>query len=283
MIDCRKDLYTYLKNHINNMTDDWLKTIENSPSTYYNSNISAAAFAKLKESHRILIENVLTVFIEDEDVYTQNLNDWAVVIAEKRSKELVPILESIQQLNQVKLILISYIRKFAENDPSKLTVPIVFNWIGLANFAFELFTNIFIEYYDKFKHQQLSVQQEIINDLSNPVIPISDGIGVMPLIGVFDMQRTRFIVETTLEQCSDKKINNLFIDLSGVPIIDMMAANQLYHVIYTLQLIGVKAHFSGIRPQVAQTIIQLGIDFSKVSTFNNLASALASLSLPSLK
>ncbi|PKG23482.1 STAS domain-containing protein [Niallia nealsonii] len=283
MIECRKDLYTYLKNHINDMTEDWLKTIENSPSTYYTSNTSTAAFAKLKESHRILIENVLTVFIEEKDMYTQNLNDWAVVIAEKRSKDLVPILESIQQLNQVKLILISYIRNFAESNPNKLTVPIVFNWIGLTNFAFELFTNIFIEHYDKFKQQQLSVQQEIINDLSNPVIPISEGIGVMPLIGILDMQRTHFIIETTLEQCSEKKINHLFIDLSGVPIIDMVVANQLYQVIYTLKLIGVKAHFSGIRPKVAQTAIQLGIDFSKVSTFNNLASALSSLGLPSLK
>jgi len=279
LIECRRDLYTYLSSKRNDMTHDWLKTIKNSSSTYYTSNIPSENLAKLEESHRILLENVLTVFIEEEEAYAKKLKDWAVVVAEKRSKDLVPILESVQQLNQVKLILISYIRKFAEKNPSKLTVPIVFEWVGLTNFAFELFTNIFIEYYDKFKQEQLAVQQEIINDLSNPVIPISNGIGVMPLIGVLNIERTYFIMEKTLEQCADKKIKNLVIDLSGVPIVDTVVANQFYQVISALKLIGVQAHFSGIRPKVAQTAIQLGVDFSKVSTFNNLASALATLNL----
>ncbi|WP_445488049.1 STAS domain-containing protein [Niallia sp. 03133] len=277
MAECMKELYTYLMNHAEDMCNDWLQTIENSTSTFYSTNNSEETLKLLIDSHQTLVENVMNVFLEEESVYEATLTNWAVSVAKKRSNDAVPIVESIQQLNQTKSIFISYIEKFADKDPQKLSVQAVFKWIGLTNFAFDLFTNIFIEYYDKFKLEQLYAQQETIHELSCPVIPIARGIGVLPLIGDIDTKRAHIIMEATLAQCSEKHIENLFIDLSGVVIIDTMVAHQLFQVMQALKLIGVHTYLSGLRPEIAQTAIQLGIDFSKISIFNNLASALTKL------
>ena len=269
-----KSLYTYLYDHLVDMREEWLSTIENSTSNYYSINKSSDSMEELVTAHQILLENVIKVFIEEEEVYSANISKWAVKVAEKRAKDLVPILESIEQLNTVKEILLSYVEKFSAETTDQLTITTLFEWIRLVQYAFDLFVNIFIGSYDEYKFQQLTAQQETIYELSSPVIPITKGIGVLPLIGDIDTKRAQLIMENTLKECNEKRFNHLFIDLSGVPLIDTMVAHQIFHVIHALRLIGVKGYLSGLRPEVAQTAIQLGVDFSQIPIFNNLASAL---------
>ena len=279
MSDCKQKLYIYLNEHIEFMAEEWIKTLSASDSVFYKIEEGQPIREELISSFQTLMKNVLHVFNSEEDVYRTSIAEWAVKVAKQRSQDLVPILESIEQLTCVKSILFKYIQKFAEESGEHLTVSNMFNWLRLANYAFDIFTNIFIEYYDKFKHHQLSAQQETIYELSSPVIPIIKGIGVLPLIGDIDTQRANIIMETTLKQCNNNNMEKLFIDLSGVPIIDTMVAQQIFHVIHALNLIGVSAYLSGLRPEVAQTAIQLGVDFSKIPIFNNLASALSRLGI----
>lgn len=274
-----QSLYTFLNDHLVDMRKEWLNKIENNPSNFYSINKSAENTEELITAHQILLENVIKVFIEDEAVYSANISKWAVKVAEKRAKDLVPILESIEQLNTVKGILISYVEKFSEESTAHLTITTLFEWIRLIHYAFDLFVNIFIGSYDKYKFQQLTAQQETIYELSSPVIPITKGIGVLPLIGDIDTKRAQLIMENTLKECNEKRFNHLFIDLSGVPLIDTMVAHQIFQVIHALRLIGVKGYLSGLRPEVAQTAIQLGVDFSHIPIFNNLASALGKFGL----
>jgi len=277
--DCKKELYNYLNEQIESMAEEWLKTLNTNKSAFYRIEEGEPIKEELINSFHTLVKNVLHVFISEEAVYRASISEWAVKVAKQRSKDLVPILESIEQLTCVKSILIKYIQKFAEESGEKFNVSNMFNWLRLTNYAFDIFTNIFIEYYDKFKLQQLSAQQETIYELSSPVIPITKGIGVLPLLGDIDTQRANIIMETTLKQCNNNNMEKLFIDLSGVPIIDTMVAQQIFHVIHALNLIGVTAYLSGLRPEVAQTAIQLGVDFSKIPIFNNLASALSRLGI----
>lgn len=269
-----KSLYTYLYDHLIDMPEEWLSTIKISPSNFYSINKSTNNMEELVKAHQILIENVMKVFIEEEAEYSANISKWAVEVAEKRAKDMVPILESIEQLNTVKGILLSYVQRFSEESTDHLTVPTLFEWIRLIQYAFDLFVNIFISAYDDYKFQQLTAQQATIYELSSPVIPITKGIGVLPLIGDIDTKRAQLIMENTLKECNEKRFNHLFIDLSGVPLIDTMVAHQIFQVIHALRLIGVKGYLSGLRPEVAQTAIQLGVDFSQIPIFNNLASAL---------
>ncbi|MCE4052177.1 MULTISPECIES: STAS domain-containing protein [Bacillaceae] len=279
MSDCKKELYNYLNEQIESMAEEWLKTLSTNKSAFYRIEEGQPIKEELVNSYHTLVKNVLHVFHSEETVYKASISEWAVKVAKQRSQDAVPILESIEQLTCVKSILIKYIQKFAEESQENFSISNMFNWLRLTNYAFDIFTNIFIEYYDKFKHQQLSAQQETIYELSSPVIPITKGIGVLPLLGDIDTQRANIIMETTLKQCNNNNMEKLFIDLSGVPIIDTMVAQQIFHVIHALNLIGVTAYLSGLRPEVAQTAIQLGVDFSRIPIFNNLASALSRLGI----
>ncbi|KAB7665782.1 STAS domain-containing protein [Bacillus sp. B1-b2] len=279
MAECMRKLYTYLDNHLDEMSKDWIETIDNSSSKFYSTNVAESSFDEIIKSHRILLTNVLKVFIEEESVYITNIKDWANAVAEKRANALVPITESIQQLNAVEGILLRYVEKFSEETTEKLTVSEMFQWVRHTHDAFDLFVDIFIESYDNYKHKQLLAQQETIYELSSPIIPITKRIGVLPLVGDIDTKRAYLIMENTLNECNDKHFNHIFIDLSGVSLIDTMVAHQLFQVIHALKLIGVNGYLSGLRPEVAQTAIQLGVDFSKIPIYNNLASALERLGL----
>lgn len=134
------------------------------------------------------------------------------------------------------------------------------------------------ELYEKF----LNSQRELITDLSSPVIKLNENIALLPLIGEIDTQRAKSVFEKTLATCSSENIHRLLIDLSGVPIVDTMVANELFELIKGLELVGTNASLSGIRPELAQTAVQLGIDFSRVQIFSSIAIALAKLEFDTL-
>ncbi|MCJ7992796.1 STAS domain-containing protein [Priestia sp. OVS21] len=121
---------------------------------------------------------------------------------------------------------------------------------------------------------QLRAHQELIHELSSPVITIKKDVALLPLVGDIDTTRAKIIIESTLQQCADKHIAHLYIDLSGVVLVDTMVAHQIFQLIDTLSLLGIKSTLSGIRPEVAQTAIQLGLSFTNIRIKSNLAQAL---------
>ncbi|WP_286170796.1 STAS domain-containing protein [Bacillus sp. NTK071] len=121
----------------------------------------------------------------------------------------------------------------------------------------------------------LSHAQEVFLELSVPVVPILEGVAVLPIVGDIDTHRASLLMETALRESTQKSLTHMFIDLSGVTIVDTMVANNIFSIIYSLQLLGVKGILSGIRPEVAQTMIHLGIDFSSIQTHSTLKQALA--------
>ena len=96
----------------------------------------------------------------------------------------------------------------------------------------------------------------------------------MPVIGEIDTTRARSLLEDVPYKCVEVGINKLFIDISSVTFMDTMVANEMFHLIDVLQLLGIKTSLSGIRPEVAQASIQLGVDFGNISTFSSLKQAL---------
>ena len=129
--------------------------------------------------------------------------------------------------------------------------------------------------YVKSYKNTLSHAQEVFLELSVPVVPILDGVAVLPIIGDIDTHRASLLMETALRESTEKSLTHLFIDLSGVTIVDTMVANNIFNIIYSLELLGVKGILAGIRPEVAQTMVHLGIDFSSIQTHSTLKQALA--------
>lgn len=129
------------------------------------------------------------------------------------------------------------------------------------------------EVYQQAREQLISRQQEELIELSTPVVQLWDGILALPLIGTLDTERTQVVMENLLERLVATGSSIAVIDITGVPTVDTLVAQHLLKTVSAAQLMGADCIISGIRPQIAQTIVHLGIDLSAVATKASLADA----------
>lgn len=118
-------------------------------------------------------------------------------------------------------------------------------------------------------------QQEELLELSTPVVKLWDGILAVPMIGTLDSNRTQVVMETLLQKIVETESELAIIDITGVPTVDTLVAQHLLKTVTAIRLMGADCIISGIRPQIAQTIVHLGIDLKDISTKATLADALA--------
>ncbi|MGJ7506518.1 STAS domain-containing protein [Variovorax sp. GT1P44] len=118
-------------------------------------------------------------------------------------------------------------------------------------------------------------QQEELLELSTPVIKLWHGVLAVPMIGILDSNRTQIVMETLLQKIVETESELAIIDITGVPTVDTLVAQHLLKTVSAIRLMGADCIVSGIRPQIAQTIVHLGIDLQGVSTKATLADALA--------
>ncbi|BBP90702.1 hypothetical protein BsIDN1_43200 [Bacillus safensis] len=183
----------------------------------------------------------------------------------------MPLYEIIGQFKIFRHIFCSRIETFTQETELEVTLQDVCQWNQHFHATFDDMIERLSEEYDRVTLSQLNAQREMIQELSAPVIPVSKEIGILPLIGEIDTYRAKIILESVLEQASRLRLTHLFIDISGVPVVDTMVAYQLFKVVDSAKLLGIETIISGIRPEIAQTVVKLGIDFSKVNTEHSLA------------
>lgn len=126
------------------------------------------------------------------------------------------------------------------------------------------------------QHEIILRQHEELNELSTPLLSISDRTLVLPLIGAIDSRRITQLITSLLEGIASKKAEHVIIDITGVPIVDTQVANALIQATQAVKLLGAQVILSGIRPEVAQTLVGLGIDFGTLLPQATLQSAIAS-------
>jgi rsbT co-antagonist protein RsbR len=117
-------------------------------------------------------------------------------------------------------------------------------------------------------------QREDLMELSTPVIHLWEGILVLPIVGTLDSERSRVMVEQLLQALSDSNCSIAIVDISGVPTVDTLVAQHIMKAIDAARLMGGECIISGIRPEIANTIVNLGLDLSKVKTKSTMSKAL---------
>jgi rsbT co-antagonist protein RsbR len=118
--------------------------------------------------------------------------------------------------------------------------------------------------------QIIEAQRATLRELSTPIIPISDGVIAMPLIGSIDTQRAQLVIETLLEGVAEQRAAVAILDVTGVQVVDTQVANALLRAAQAVKLLGAQVIITGIRPEVAQTLVGLGLDLSGIITVANL-------------
>ena len=129
------------------------------------------------------------------------------------------------------------------------------------------------EIYQKSREQVIARQQEELLELSTPVVKLWDGILALPMIGTLDSARTQVVMESLLQRIVETEAEVAIIDITGVPTVDTLTAQHLLKTVTAARLMGADCIISGIRPQIAQTIVHLGVDLTDVTTKATLADA----------
>jgi rsbT co-antagonist protein RsbR len=156
------------------------------------------------------------------------------------------------------------------NDPTKL-----FAEVHKINKIMDSLAIVTFETFIKGREEVILRQTDEITEISTPVIRVWDGILALPIIGTLDSQRTQVVMENLLQEIVDTGSSIAILDISGVPAVDSLVAQHLIKTVSATRLMGAECIISGIRPEIAQTVVHLGIDLSSIITKSSLASALA--------
>ena len=130
------------------------------------------------------------------------------------------------------------------------------------------------EVYQRTREDMIERQRRDLLELSTPVVALWEGVLAVPLIGTLDSDRTQVVMESLLQRIVDSGASIAIIDITGVPTVDTLVAQHLLKTVAAARLMGAECIISGIRPQIAQTIVHLGVDLGSVATKATLADAL---------
>ncbi|WML50190.1 RsbT co-antagonist protein RsbRA [Neobacillus sp. PS3-34] len=130
--------------------------------------------------------------------------------------------------------------------------------------------NEVVDIYSKTWERTVSLQKIALQELSAPLIPVFEGITVMPLVGTIDTERAKQIMENLLTGVVKHRSEVVLIDITGVPVVDTMVAHHIIQAAEAVRLVGAKCMLCGIRPEIAQTIVNLGINLNQFTTKNTL-------------
>lgn len=198
----------------------------------------------------------------------QPLKDMLATLSVTRATQGFTPSETSLFVLSLKSPVFKLVRKHNGNNPDEL-----FSEITAAD---DFVDKLALHTTDSFIHgrdQVISRQQEEMLELSTPVVTLWDGIVALPLIGTLDSARTQVVMESLLQSIVQTNSRFAIIDITGVPTVDTLVAQHLLKTITAARLMGAECILSGIRPQIAQTIVHLGINLQDVITKARLADA----------
>lgn len=201
-------------------------------------------------------------------------NEWTDIrqlladMSQTRARQGFTPIETASFMFSLKEPLFGYLRDSLSSSPQQLSdetmqASLLFDRLGL-------FT---IDVYQKAREQVIQRQQQELLELSTPVVQLWKNVLALPLIGTLDSARTQIVMENLLQKIVDTGALIAIIDITGVPTVDTLVAQHLLKTIAAARLMGADCIISGIRPQIAQTIVHLGVNLEDVITKATLADA----------
>jgi len=273
-MDRNQKLYEFLKSRTWQLTEKWYEKLDKDQKGIY-STANQKEIQKLKEQNHLFHERFVKIFDNSSEECEKSFDDFIKMIVNDSGHQNTPLTEIIGEFFSQQHLYLELLEEFMFQHPIELSNK---QLIAYTNVILSTINDVILKFTNEFVEQsklRLKSQQEMIIELSAPVIKIKSNTALLPLVGEIDTHRAKVILESTLSQCSKMKINHLYIDLLGVPVVDTMVAHQLFQMINALRLIGVNTSLSGVRPSIAQTTIQLGVDFKDIETFSSIEQAMS--------
>ena len=234
--------------------------------------LSGAVLREQSQTFLTLLRNAL----QAGNVTDMSAAPWVEVrellgeLSRSRAKQGFTPSETATFLFSLKQPLFEQVRQTYSQDPEALSEQI---WaITTLIDQLGLYT---VEVFMQSREEAITRQQQEMLELSTPVVRLWDGVLALPLIGTLDSERTQIVMENLLQKIIETGSGIAIIDITGVPIVDTLVAQHLLKTVAAARLMGADCIISGIRPQIAQTIVHLGVDLANVITKATLADAFA--------
>jgi len=229
---------------VRRQADDFLKVFNQAVDSGHVADLNGAAWADVRHFlEELSRQRVLAGFAADETA--------AFIFSLKR-----PLFDALRQES------LSDPQRFAEDAWG---VTMLLDQLGLYT----------VKTAQRAREEVINRQQQELLELSTPVVKLWDGILALPMIGTLDSARTQIVMESLLQKIVDTESQIAILDITGVPTVDTLVAQHLLKTVTALRLMGAECIISGVRPQIAQTIVHLGVDLQGVTTKASLADALA--------
>ncbi|RYE56715.1 MAG: STAS domain-containing protein [Sphingobacteriales bacterium] len=229
---------------------------------------------ELREQSEELLNALLKV-ITDKNLTDAQSDDFEPVheilggISISRAKQGFSPRETGIYLFSLKDALLNTLHSSLSEDPAALV-----DAISRVNKMMDSLATFTFETYIKGREDVILRQTNEITEISTPVIRVWEGILALPIIGTLDSARTQVVMENLLQEIVESGSTIAILDISGVPAVDSLVAQHLIKTVAATRLMGAECIISGIRPEIAQTIVHLGIDLSNIVTKATMASAL---------
>lgn len=253
-----KRLKNIILEHSDEIIKKWLEKLDQSKIAEYGRTISQES---IEQTNREFV-NVIFSNIES-DGGTDDLHEFSEKIV-NLGWPLGYLTEGMQAFRSVTIkVILEDIGETNSNDEFLSIMEGVNDWVDpiknrLINEYSHNWTNI------------VSLQKVALQELSAPLIPVMEGITVMPLVGTIDTDRAKLIMENLLNGVIKNHAEVVLIDITGVPVVDTMVAHHIIQAAEAVRLVGSQCILVGIRPEIAQTIVNLGIDLRNFPTKSSL-------------
>ncbi|GAF11781.1 LOW QUALITY PROTEIN: RsbR, positive regulator of sigma-B [Bacillus sp. JCM 19046] len=250
----QSQIVSYLQRNRTRLMEEWEKQLTGLRTEHDIQSLTDEAF---KQSSN---EFILLMLESAKENNNDKLNEF-VSRHIQQGGSLIFLSKLIQKFRSASQQLV--IRPNVETGDSAQTIVELNDWID------ERMDSIVKDYSNSWD-QTMELQKLSLLELSAPLIPVFEGITVMPLIGSIDTTRARLIMENLLEGVIEHRSKVVLIDITGVPVVDTMVAHHIIEASEAVRLVGAKCILVGIQPEIAQTIVNLGIDLTRFPTKSTL-------------
>lgn len=251
------ELAISIKEYMDDILERWTERMQEEKGERFFQYMPAEIVDKTsREFAELMTSNVS----EEDDVNPEKLKEFAEKVV-RFGWSIKFVNKSIEHFSDVTFETLEE-ENIINDSNLRLYMKTFANWV-------EPLRDSIIEAYSVEWERTISLQKIALQELSASLIPVFDKISVMPLVGTIDTERAKLIMENLLEGVVRQRAEVVLLDITGVPVVDTMVAHHIIQAADAVRLVGAKCMLVGIRPEIAQTIVALGIelhDFTTTST-----------------
>jgi rsbT co-antagonist protein RsbR len=264
-----KDIGKLLQKNKKNILEDWMTRQLGDASLREDLMSNEDLREQSNELLNALLKNITDHTIDTQSAAFDEVNEIISGISISRARQGFTPRETGIYVFSLKEALQKALENEIKNDPQSL-----YNYSIQVNKMMDDLGIMTFETFIKGREEVILRQTSEITEISTPVIQVWEGILALPIIGTLDSARTQVVMENLLQEIVETGSTIAILDISGVPAVDSLVAQHLIKTVAATRLMGAECIISGIRPEIAQTIVHLGIDLSNIVTKASLASAL---------